>query len=42
MEVIFFNTAIKENVIVSYVSRPKSQKIQPLVGYESVLKKAQG
>lgn len=35
-------TDITENVIVSYVSGPKSQEIQSLVGYESILKKAQG
>lgn len=35
-------TGVRENVIVSVVSRPKSQEAQSLVDYESVSKKAQG
>lgn len=35
-------TGVRENGIVGYVSRPKSQEAQSLVDYESVSKKAQG
>lgn len=35
-------SGVRENIIVSYVSRPKSQKTQSLVDYKSISKKARG